>query len=117
ESATDARAEVDAGQALAREAIAASSYNIDINTSRLVEDSKPDLDAQQNLNYEIGIDILETVRDLEPDGVTISIGGEIGEVGSHNSTVEELRAYMEGLNRNLRRGMPGLSKISVQSGT
>src|SRR6266480_2376291 len=115
--ATDARAEVDAVKALAREAIAAGFYNIDIDTSTLVDVSKPDLDAQQKLNYEIGIDILETVRDLEPDGVTISIGGEIGEVGSHNSTVEELRAYMEGLNRNLRRGMPGLSKISVQSGT
>ena len=115
--AADARAEVDAVKALAREAIAAGFYNIDIDTSTLVDVSKPDLDAQQKLNYEIGIDILETVRDLEPDGVTISVGGEIGEVGSHNSTVEELRAYMEGLNRNLRRGMPGLSKISVQSGT
>ena len=115
--ATDARAEVDAVKALAREAIAAGFYNIDIDTSTLVDVSKPDLDAQQKLNYEIGIDILETVRDLEPDGVTISIGGEIGEVGSHNSTVEELRAYMNGLNRNLPRGMAGLSKISVQSGT
>ena len=115
--ATDARAEVDAVKALAREAIAAGFYNIDIDTSTLVDVSKPDLDAQQKLNYEIGIDILETVRDLEPDGITISIGGEIGEVGSHNSTVEELRAYMNGLNRNLPRGMAGLSKISVQSGT
>jgi fructose-bisphosphate aldolase class II len=115
--ATDARAEVDAVKALAREAIAAGFYNIDIDTSTLVDVSKPDLDAQQKLNYEIGIDILETVRDLEPDGVTISIGGEIGEVGSHNSTVEELRAYMNGLKRNLPRGMAGLSKISVQSGT
>jgi len=115
--ATDARAEVDAVKALAREAIAAGFYNIDIDTSTLVDVSKPDLDAQQKLNYEIGIDILETVRDLEPDGVTISIGGEIGEVGSHNSTVEELRAYMNGLNRNLPRGMAGVSKISVQSGT
>ena len=115
--ATDARAEVDAVKALAREAIAAGFYNIDIDTSTLVDISKPDLDAQQKLNYETGIDILETVRDLEPDGVTISIGGEIGEVGSHNSTVEELRAYMNGLNRNLPRRMAGVSKISVQSGT
>jgi len=27
-------------------------------------------------------------------GVTISIGGEIGEVGGKNSTVEELAAFM-----------------------
>ena len=75
------------------------------------------LAQQLDLGDLVGIDILETVRDLEPDGVTISIGGEIGEVGSHNSTVEELRAYMNGLNRNLPRGMAGVSKISVQSGT
>ena len=54
---------------------------------------------------------------LNVSGVTISVGGEIGEVGSHNSTVEELRAYMDGFNRTLPRGMAGLSKISVQSGT
>jgi fructose/tagatose bisphosphate aldolase len=115
--ATDPKAEVEAVKALAREAIAAGFYNIDIDTSTLVDISKPDLDAQQRLNYEVGVDILQTVRELEPRGVTISIGGEIGEVGGHNSTVEELRAYMNGLNRTLKRGMAGLSKISVQSGT
>ena len=115
--AVDSRSEVDAVKALAREAIAAGFYNIDIDTSTLVDLSKPNLNEQQRLNYEVGIDILETVRELEPEGVTISVGGEIGEVGSHNSTVEELRAYMDGFNGTLRRGMAGLSKISVQSGT
>jgi len=115
--AADPRAEVNAVKALAREAIAAGFYNIDIDTSTLVDISKPDLDEQQRLNYEVGIDILDTVRDLEPEDVTISVGGEIGEVGTQNSTVEELRAYMDGFNRNLPKGMAGLSKISVQSGT
>jgi hypothetical protein len=56
--------------------------------------------------------------------VTVSIGGEIGEVGTENSTPEELRAYMDGYNRELARiaeklggAGRGLSKISVQSGT
>jgi len=52
--------------------------------------------------------------------VTISIGGEIGEVGKKNSTPEELMAYMDGLQRSLaERGVtaPGPSKISVQTGT
>ena len=109
--------EVDAVKALAREAIAAGFYNIDIDTSTLVDISKPTLDAQQKLNYEVGVDILKTVRELEPEGVTISVGGEIGEVGTENSTVEELQAYMDGFNRTLPKGMEGLSKISVQSGT
>jgi fructose-bisphosphate aldolase, class II len=57
------------------------------------------------------------VRESEPQGVTISVGGEIGEVGTENSTVEELTAYMDGFIRALPQGMEGLSKISVQSGT
>jgi fructose/tagatose bisphosphate aldolase len=109
--------EVDAVKALAREAIAAGFYNIDIDTSTLVDLSKSELSEQQRLNVQVGIDILKTVRELEPDGVTISVGGEIGEVGTENSTVEELRAYMDGFNAALPKGMTGLSKISVQSGT
>ena len=115
--AVDSATEVEGVKALAREAIAAGFYNIDIDTSTLVDLSKPNLEEQQRLNYEVGIDILREVRALEPDGVTISVGGEIGEVGTNNSTVDELRAYMNGFLRNLPKGMAGISKISVQSGT
>src|SRR6478672_10746817 len=115
--AADAATEVGAVKALAKEAIAAGFYNIDIDTSTLVDISKKSLDEQQRLNYEVGIDILRTVRELQPKGVVVSVGGEIGEVGTNNSTVEELRAYMDGFKRNLPSGVAGLSKISVQSGT
>jgi fructose-bisphosphate aldolase class II len=113
----DPGTEVDAVKQLVREAVAAGFYNIDIDTSTLVDLSKPSLDEQQRPNYEVGIDILRTVREVEPKGVTISAGGEIGEVGTENSTEPELRAYMDGFNRTLPKGMAGLSKISVQSGT
>jgi fructose-bisphosphate aldolase class II len=109
--------EVDAVKALVREAVGAGFYNIDIDTSTLVDLSKPSHREQQRLNYEVGIDILKDVRSVEPKGVTISVGGEIGEVGTQNSTVEELEAYMDGLVAALPKGMAGLSKISVQSGT
>src|SRR6185312_13747143 len=95
-------------------------YNIDIDTSTLVDLSKKTLDEQQRLNYEVGVDITRHVRSLQPKGVDISLGGEIGEGGTENSTVPELRAYMDGYNRTLKAqapGMEGLSKISVQSGT
>jgi fructose/tagatose bisphosphate aldolase len=108
---------VSAVKALAREAIAAGFYNIDIDTSTLVDLSKSSLTEQQRLNYETGVSILATVRESEPEGVTISVGGEIGEVGTANSTVEELRAFMDGFNGACPAGMTGLSKISVQSGT
>jgi fructose/tagatose bisphosphate aldolase len=113
----DPKPEVDAVKALVKEAVAAGFYNIDIDTSTLVDLSKKTLDEQQRPNYEVGIDILKTVRQFEPKGVTISAGGEIGEVGTENSTEPELRAYMDGFDRTLPKGMIGLSKISVQSGT
>jgi hypothetical protein len=34
----------------------------------------------------------------------VSVGGEIGEVGMKNSTVEELVAFMSGYNRSLAPG-------------
>jgi len=115
--AANGSAEVDAVKQLAREAIHAGFYNIDVDTSTLVDISKPTLAEQQKLNVEVGLDIISVVREAEPKGVTISIGGEIGEVGTQNSTVEELRAYMDGVNAGLPKGTVGLSKISVQSGT
>src|SRR3954463_11000359 len=115
--AGDPKAEVENVKALAREAIPAGFYNIDVDTSTLVDLSKPNHAEQQRLNYEVGVDILKAVRHLQPKGVDISVGGEIGEVGTQNSTVEELRAYMDGFNSALPSGIEGLSKISVQSGT
>src|SRR3954466_4589814 len=118
--AVDPVTEVNGVKQLAREAIAAGFYNIDVDTSTLVDLSKPNLEEQQRANYEQGVELASTVRELEPEGVTISIGGEIGEVGTENSTVEELVTYMDGFNETLRKRAPGtegLSKISVQSGT
>ena len=118
--AVDPVTEVNGVKQLAREAIAAGFYNIDVDTSTLVDLSKPTLKEQQRTNYEQGVELALTVRELQPEGVTISIGGEIGEVGTENSTVEELQTYMDGFNETLRKRSPGaegLSKISVQSGT
>src|SRR5687767_7990400 len=118
--ATDPVGEVNAVKQLAREAIAAGFYNIDIDTSTLVDLSKPNLDEQQRVNYEQAAGLASFVRSEQPEGINISLGGEIGEVGTENSTVEELHAYMQGFNRTLARvapGAEGLSKISVQSGT
>jgi fructose/tagatose bisphosphate aldolase len=117
----DPTGEVAAVKQLANEAIHAGFFNIDVDTSTLVDVSLPTLDEQQRKNYEVAVDITRYIRELEPDGVTISIGGEIGEVGTANSTVPELRAFMDGFNRVLAdragEGIVGLSKISVQSGT
>ena len=118
--AVDPVTEVNAVKALVTEAVAAGFYNIDVDTSTLVDLSKETLAEQQLLNYDVCVDITRFVRAAEPAGVTISIGGEIGEVGTENSTPAELEAFMDGFNATLAAqapGMAGLSKISVQSGT
>jgi fructose/tagatose bisphosphate aldolase len=112
--------EIDSLRALIKEEIAAGFYNIDIDTSTLVDLSKATLAEQQEVNVTLAADFATFIRQHEPQGVTVSVGGEIGEVGGKNSDVHELHAYMEGFNRKLKeRGnsLVGLSKISVQTGT
>jgi fructose-bisphosphate aldolase, class II len=103
-----------------RLAIDAGYRNIDIDSSTLVDLSKPTVDEQQRENYVRAAELTALIRSLETDGVTVSVGGEIGEVGHKNSTVEELRAYLDGFGRELGRRAPGatgISKVSVQTGT
>ncbi|MDD5169113.1 MAG: class II fructose-bisphosphate aldolase [Syntrophales bacterium] len=102
------------------EAIEAGFYNIDVDTSTLVDLSQPTVKEQQRLNYSLAAELTTMIRDLEPADVTISVGGEIGEVGGKNSTIEELQAFMSGFNEELKQSgedMKGISKISVQTGT
>lgn len=116
----DSEAEINTVKGLIKEAIDASFYNIDIDTSTLVDLSKPTVSEQQRANFEFAAEFTGYIRSLEPQGITISVGGEIGEVGKKNSTVEELRAFMDGYNKTLLskgRNLKGLSKISVQTGT
>jgi hypothetical protein len=82
--------------------------------------SQATLDEQQEVNVSLAADFTVFIREQEPQGVTVSVGGEIGEVGGKNSDVHELHAYMKGFNRKLKergRDLVGLSKISVQTGT
>jgi len=118
--AEDPEAEIQVIKDLTKEAVQAGFFNIDIDTSTLVDLSKNTITEQQTVNFELTAEFTAYIRSLEPDGVTISIGGEIGEVGGHNSTEEELRAYTEGFMSRLAEiapDTPGLSKISVQTGT
>ncbi len=118
--ASDPQSEINAVKDLTREAISAGFFNIDIDSSTLVDISKPSVPEQQKTNFDISAEFGTTIRQFEPQGVTISIGGEIGEVGGHNSNEQELRAFMDGYNAEMKKrvpGKPGLSKISIQTGT
>jgi fructose/tagatose bisphosphate aldolase len=109
--------EIRAIEKLILEAIQAGFYNIDIDTSTLVDLSQNTIDEQQRINCEQCAHFTAFIRKHQPAGITVSVGGEIGEVGGKNSDETELRAFMDGYQRVLPPGLPGLSKISIQTGT
>lgn len=117
--AADAQKEAQTVKDLIREAIQAGFYNIDIDTSTLVDLSQPTIKDQQRTNFTLAAELTTLIRSLEPEGITVSVGGEIGEVGGKNSTVEELQVFMDGYLEELRKpgSLKGISKISVQTGT
>ena len=117
---TDADTELAGIQDLTREAVGAGFLNIDIDSSTLVDLSRPSVPEQQAVNARSTAEMTRLIRSLQPDDVTISIGGEIGEVGKSNSTEEELRAYLDRYYAELRESGttgPGISKVSIQTGT
>ena len=109
--------EIETVKTLIKNAIEAGFYNIDIDSSTLVDLSKPTLSEQQRLNYEVCGKLTNFIRSIEPEAVTVSVGGEIGEIGTQNSTPEDLQAYMNGLKNELGKNVTGISKISIQTGT
>ncbi len=109
-------AETDYVRGLIAEAVEAEFYNIDIDSSTLVDLDRPTVKEQQRPNFEKTAELSEYIRQIQPEGLDVSIGGEIGEIGKKNSNPEELRAYLDGF-RETFKGRKGLSKLSVQTGT
>jgi fructose/tagatose bisphosphate aldolase len=118
--AQDPEGEINTVKELIREAVAGGFYNIDIDPSTVVDLSKPTIKEQQENNYLINADLTVLIRSIEPTGITVSIGGEIGEVGGKNTTVEEFKIFMDNYLDELKKkgaGLKGISKISIQTGT
>ena len=116
----DSAAEIKTLKDLIKESVDSGFYNIDIDASTLVDLSKNSVREQQRLNYEVTAELSAFIRSIEPEGITVSVGGEIGEVGKKNSTIEELKEFLKGFREELgKKGetLKGLSKISVQTGT
>lgn len=103
-----------------RLAVDAGYRNIDIDASTLVDLALPSVHEQQRVNAVRTAEAVALVREIEPRGIEVSMGGEIGEVGNKNSTADELTAYLDEFDAALASratGARGLRKVSVQTGT
>ena len=118
--AENPEAEIEAVRQHALSAIVAGYGNIDIDCSTLVNLDRPTLKEQQELNSRHTAELTKAIRDNEPEGFTISVGAEIGEIGTDNSNVDDLAAFYEGYEEALAKlgaNIVPVSKISVQTGT
>jgi fructose/tagatose bisphosphate aldolase len=118
---TDPDKEVQGVRDLVEEALAAGFYNIDIDSSTIVDLSLGTEEEQQRENAQRTAELTRFIRENQPEDIVVSVGAEIGEVGTQNSTVSELRAFMSEYRRALAAldggALTGISKISVQTGT
>ncbi len=99
-----------------KDALSAGFCNIDIDASTLVDLSLPTKDEQQKDNYEMTALLTKFIRSMQPAGVTVAIGGEIGHIGDTNSDVEDFEAFMKGYMERVGDAQI-ISKVSVQTGT
>ncbi len=113
---SDQDSELEKIKKITQEAIEAGFYNIDIDPSTLVDYSKATLVEQQYHNYINTAKMTDFIRSIQPSGINVSVGAEIGHIGGKNSTVDEFEAFMDAYLSNLNT-KPGISKISVQTGT
>lgn len=84
---------------LIKKAISAGFYNIDIDCSEL---SLKENIAQTNY-------FVDFIRENQPKGITMNIGGEVGKIGGENTSVEKLAEFLQ--------NVKGISKVAVQTGT
>jgi hypothetical protein len=105
------RAEVEGLKKLIKESLDAGFYNIDIDSSTVVDHARPDLLEQQKENGALCAELTAFIRQHQPQGIMVSVGGEIGEVGTQNSTPEDLRAFMKIYQEHLPQGVEGISKF------
>ena len=116
----DPAGEVGEVKKLIAEEIGAGFYNIDVDTLDARRSrAQPRWPSSSGSTTSGRPRSRKFIREREPQGVTVSVGAEIGEVGGHNSTVDELHAFMQGYNAALAElgRHEGISKISVQTGT
>lgn len=117
QSGVPAEDQIEGLKKLISEVLSFGFYNIDLDMSTLVDLDQATVEAQQLPNSHYTVLLTEYIRQQQPAGMTVSVGGEIGHIGGKNSTVDDLRAFLDQYRVELAAEAVGLSKISVQTGS
>ena len=109
--------ELEAALQVCREAIEAGMYQIDIDGCHLVNPAEKSLAAFHQPNALATAELIQFIRATQPEGIEITIGGEVGVIGGVNTTPQDLRAFLTAIQTALPSQIRGLDKISAQTGT
>ncbi|MBW6474302.1 MAG: class II fructose-bisphosphate aldolase [Anaerolineaceae bacterium] len=102
---------------LARQVIESGFYQIDIDGSHLFDQKAENLNGFHAPNAQITGKLIQSIHAMQPRDIHITLGGEVGEIGGRNTSVEDLVAFQAELQNQLPDDTPGLDKISAQTGT
>ncbi len=103
--------------ALCRDAVMAGFYQIDIDVSAMVDERQEEARAYQRPNARATAGLTVLLRALQPLGVSLVLGGEVGEIGGRNTSLQDLRAFLDEYREMLPPSIGGLDKVSAQTGT
>jgi fructose/tagatose bisphosphate aldolase len=103
-------------QALCLQALRAGMRQIDIDAADVVVEGAQGRERHR-ANAELTAAMTLFIRQHEPEGADVVVGGEVGVIGGQNTTPQDVQAFMEAYQKALPRGMTGLGKLSVQTGT
>ena len=99
------------------EVIASGFYQIDIDGSHLIVKDPLNLSAFHTPNAKVTAQIIKHLRQQQPSGVHLVLGGEVGEIGGRDTSINDLDTYKDLLELYLPAEIAGLDKISAQTGT
>jgi fructose/tagatose bisphosphate aldolase len=102
---------------LAKLVIETGFYQIDIDGSHLFDQNSKSLTDFHAPNAEITGKLITALRCMQPRDIQLTLGGEVGEIGGRNTSVDDLVAFQSELKKNLTTNTTGLDKISAQTGT
>lgn len=104
-------------EGLCKRAVSAGFYQIDIDTADLIDPAGDSPAVVQAPNANLSARMTRFIRSIQPEGVHITIGAEVGEIGSKNTTLADLSGFMDAYQARLGDEIHGLDKISIQTGT